>query len=131
MVTPSAGLMNPNHLAVAIRYLLMHRPDWPAHAAVGKTLVSRSMIDELVEKLGRRLWLARIFPCYGSDFGEARIAVEEASTLGWERWVGISGRVIGMNTFGDSAPLKELQRHFGFAPALVVAAARELLGRKK
>jgi phosphoglucomutase len=56
IVTPSAGLMNPNHyLAVAIRYLLTHRPHWPAHAAVGKTLVSSSMIDRVVQKLGRRL----------------------------------------------------------------------------
>jgi phosphoglucomutase len=57
IVTPSAGLMNPNHyLAVAIHYLLTHRPHWPAHAAVGKTLVSSSMIDRVVEKLGRRLY---------------------------------------------------------------------------
>ena len=56
IVTPSAGLMNPNHyLAVAIRYLLSHRPLWPDHAAVGKTLVSSSMIDKVVQKLGRRL----------------------------------------------------------------------------
>src|SRR4030095_8013519 len=50
------GLMNPNHyLAVAIGYLLTHRPQWPTHAAVGKTLVSSSMIDRVVEKLGRAL----------------------------------------------------------------------------
>jgi phosphoglucomutase len=56
IVTPSAGLMNPNHyLAVAIRYLLSHRPLWPDHAAVGKTLVSSSMIDKVAQKLGRRL----------------------------------------------------------------------------
>ena len=56
IVAPSAGLMNPNHyLAVAIRYLLMHRPHWPAHDAVGKTLVSSSMIDRVVQALGRRL----------------------------------------------------------------------------
>ena len=56
IVTPSAGLMNPNHyLAVAIRYLLTHRPHWPAYAAVGKTLVSSSMIDRVVHALGRRL----------------------------------------------------------------------------
>jgi len=56
IVTRSAGLMNPNHyLAVAIRYLLGHRPRWPAHAAVGKTLVSSGMIDRVVAKLGRRL----------------------------------------------------------------------------
>ena len=56
IVTPSVGLMNPNHyLAVAIRYLLTHRPRWPAHVVVGKTLVSSSMIDRVVHKLGRRL----------------------------------------------------------------------------
>jgi phosphoglucomutase len=56
IVTPSVGLMNPNHfLAVAIRYLLTHRPHWPTRAAVGKTLVSSSMIDRVVQSLGRRL----------------------------------------------------------------------------
>jgi len=56
IVTPSAGLMNPNHfLAVAIRYLLTNRPAWPKAAAVGKTLVSSSMIDRVVKDLGRRL----------------------------------------------------------------------------
>ncbi len=56
IVTPTAGLMNPNHyLAVAIEYLLTHRPDWPAAAAVGKTLVSSGMIDRVVAKFGRRL----------------------------------------------------------------------------
>jgi len=56
IVTPSAGLMNPNHyLAVAIRYLLTHRPQWPTGALVGKTLVSSGMIDRVVAKLGRRL----------------------------------------------------------------------------
>ena len=56
IVTPSTGLMNPNHyLAVAIGYLLTHRPQWSAHAAIGKTLVSSGMIDRVVRKLGRRL----------------------------------------------------------------------------
>ncbi|HZO39153.1 MAG TPA: phosphoglucomutase (alpha-D-glucose-1,6-bisphosphate-dependent) [Methylomirabilota bacterium] len=56
IVTSSTGLMNPNYfLAVAIRYLLGHRPGWPAHAAVGKTLVSSGLIDRVVAKLGRRL----------------------------------------------------------------------------
>jgi transketolase len=59
----------------------------------------------------------------------ARIAVEQASTFGWERYVGASGRIIGMKTFGASAPLKELQKKFGFEPEGIVAAARELLGR--
>jgi phosphoglucomutase len=57
IVTRSGGLMNPNHyLAVAIRYLLAHRPNWPAYATVGKTLVSSSLIDRVVEKLGRQLY---------------------------------------------------------------------------
>jgi phosphoglucomutase len=57
IVTPSAGLMNPNHyLAVAISYLWAHRPHWPPHAAIGKTVVNSSMIDRVVEKLGRRLY---------------------------------------------------------------------------
>jgi phosphoglucomutase len=56
IVTPAAGLMNPNHyLAVAIDYLLAHRPRWPTHAAVGKTLVSSSMIDRVVARGGRTL----------------------------------------------------------------------------
>jgi transketolase len=60
---------------------------------------------------------------------KARVAVEEASTFGWERYVGASGRIIGMKTFGASAPLKELQKHFGFEPDQVIQAAKELLGR--
>jgi phosphoglucomutase len=57
IVTPDAGLMNPNHyLAVAIDYLYAHRPSWREDAAVGKTLVSSSMIDRVTTSLGRRLW---------------------------------------------------------------------------
>jgi transketolase len=61
----------------------------------------------------------------------ARVAVEQASTFGWERYVGRSGRVIGMKTFGASAPLKELQRKFGFEPERVTEIAKELLGKGK
>jgi transketolase len=60
---------------------------------------------------------------------KARVAVEQGSTLGWGRYVGDSGRVIGMNTFGASAPLKELQKKFGFEPDQVVTAAKQQLGR--
>jgi transketolase len=59
----------------------------------------------------------------------ARIAVEQGSTLGWERYVGREGRVIGMHTFGASAPLKELQKKFGFEPDRVVAIAKDLIAR--
>jgi transketolase len=58
----------------------------------------------------------------------ARVAVEQGSTLGWERYVGPRGHVIGMKTFGASAPLKELQKKFGFEPDRVAAVARNLLG---
>jgi len=57
----------------------------------------------------------------------ARVSVEQASTLGWERYVGSTGRAIGMRTFGASAPLKELQKKFGFEPGRVVSAARDQL----
>ena len=58
---------------------------------------------------------------------KARVAVEQASTFGWERYIGASGVVIGMRTFGASAPLKELQKRFGFEPDRVEAAAKETL----
>ncbi|HZD27735.1 MAG TPA: transketolase, partial [Xanthobacteraceae bacterium] len=61
----------------------------------------------------------------------ARIAVEQASTFGWERYVGRSGRVIGMKTFGASAPLKELLQKYGFEPQRVTAVAKEMLGKDR
>jgi transketolase len=77
-----------------------------------------------------------IFECQTQEYRDsvlppdvtARLAVEQASTLGWERYVG-SGRIIGMKTFGASAPLKELQTKFGFEPDRVVTVAKELLRR--
>jgi transketolase len=59
---------------------------------------------------------------------KARVAVEQASIMGWERYVGSSGHVIGMKTFGASAPLKELQRKYGFEPNQVIAAVKQQLG---
>ena len=61
----------------------------------------------------------------------ARISIEQASTMGWQRYVGPRGRMIGMHTFGASAPLKELQKKFGFVPERVVATAKELLGKAR
>jgi len=58
---------------------------------------------------------------------KARVAIEQASTFGWERYVGGTGHIIGMRTFGASAPLKELQQKFGFEPGKIVAAAKERL----
>jgi transketolase len=57
----------------------------------------------------------------------ARVAVEQASTSGWERYLGLTGQSIGMRTFGASAPLKALPQRFGFTPEHVVAAAKEQL----
>jgi transketolase len=59
----------------------------------------------------------------------ARIAIEQGSTFGWERYVGTAGRVIGMETFGASAPLTSLQKKFGFEPERVVLLAKEMLGK--
>lgn len=62
---------------------------------------------------------------------KSRIAIEQASTFGWERYVGDNGRIIGMQTFGASAPLKELQKEFGFEPERVVIIAKELLEKQQ
>jgi len=59
----------------------------------------------------------------------ARVAVEQGSTLGWERYVGSGGAVIGMSTFGASAPLKALQTKFGFTPEAIVAKAKDQIAR--
>jgi transketolase len=60
----------------------------------------------------------------------ARVSVEQASTFGWERYVGQSGARIGMETFGASAPLKELQKKFGFTVERVIEAARSQVARR-
>jgi len=58
-----------------------------------------------------------------------RVSIEMAATLGWERYVGLKGKIIGMHSFGASAPLKDLLKKFGFDADHVVAAAKELLGK--
>jgi transketolase len=61
----------------------------------------------------------------------ARVAVEQASTFGWNQYVGTTGAIVGMKTFGASAPLKELQKKFGFTVQHVVEAARQQLARAR
>jgi transketolase len=61
----------------------------------------------------------------------ARVSVEKGSTLGWARYVGTKGRSIGMETFGASAPLKELQKKFGFTPENIIAAAKEQIAKAR
>jgi transketolase len=61
----------------------------------------------------------------------ARVAVEQASTFGWERFAGTAGTIIGMKTFGASAPLKELQKMYGFTVDSVIAAARQQANRTR
>jgi transketolase len=57
----------------------------------------------------------------------ARVSVEQAATLGWERYVGLHGRVIGVHTFGASAPFEVLREKYGFTPEKIVTVAKELL----
>jgi transketolase len=59
----------------------------------------------------------------------ARVSVEMAATFGWERYIGLKGKAIGMHSFGASAPLKDVLKRFGFDAEHVVAAAKELLGK--
>ncbi|HZT80367.1 MAG TPA: transketolase, partial [Gemmataceae bacterium] len=61
----------------------------------------------------------------------ARVAVEQDATFGWARYVGLTGATIGMHTFGASAPLKEVQKKFGFTPDAVLAAARDQLEKSR
>ncbi len=62
---------------------------------------------------------------------KARVAVEQASTFGWSQYVGPHGKVIGMHTFGSSAPLKDVLKKFGFSPDKVVEAARATIAETK
>jgi transketolase len=61
----------------------------------------------------------------------ARVSVEMGSVIGWDRYTGATGAKIGMYTFGSSAPLKDLLTKFGFAPAKVLAAAKEQIAKSK
>ena len=61
----------------------------------------------------------------------ARVSVEMGSVIGWDRYVGSSGAKVGMNTFGSSAPLKDLLRKFGFTPTNVLTAARQQIAHSK
>jgi phosphoglucomutase len=102
IVTPSAGLMNPNHyLALALRYLLLHRPRWPAGAAAGKTLASSSLIDRVAGKLGRRLsevpmgfeWLVPGLlegsSCFAADGSGGATFLRRGGTVWTTDWDGI------------------------------------------
>ena len=62
---------------------------------------------------------------------KARVAIEQATTFGWSQWVGSEGKIIGMHSFGSSAPLKDLLKKFGFAPEKVVEAAREVIAQTR
>jgi transketolase len=61
----------------------------------------------------------------------ARVAIEQASALGWERYVGTEGAVIAMSTFGSSAPLKALQGKFGFTPQAIAQTARDQIDKQR
>jgi transketolase len=61
----------------------------------------------------------------------ARVAVEQASTMGWHRYVGLHGTVVGMHTFGTSAPLQELKDKFGFTPEAVTSIAEQQVAERE
>jgi transketolase len=102
------------HLALAAR-------DELASEGIGARVVSMPCW-ELFERQPREYRDTVLPPSVG-----ARVAVEQASSFGWDRYVGNRGAVVGMHTFGASAPLKELQTKFGFTTASVADVARETL----
>jgi phosphoglucomutase len=119
IVTPSAGLLNPNHyLAVAIRYLLGHRPQWPAGAAVGKTLVSSSLIDRVVASLGRPLWEVPVgFKWFTPGLFEGSCCFGGEESAGqWRADRGVEGgggqRLVCGAAFGHGEHLQALCREF-------------------
>ena len=125
-------------------YVMADAPDGPPEIILIASGSEVSLIVEAHEELASQGIRSRVVSMPSWDIFEhqpqsyresvlppeikARIAVEQGSVLGWDRYVGLGGQVIGMKTFGASAPLKELQRKFGFEPERVVAAAKELLG---
>jgi transketolase len=100
-----------------------------AHEALAREGIRTRVVSmpcwELFERQGQAYREAVLPPGVA-----ARVAVEQASTFGWERYVGAGGSVIGMQTFGASAPLKALQEKFGFHPERIAAAVKERLGRR-
>ena len=83
--------------------------------------------DAVVENVANNLTIASRF-CRTVS---ARVSVEKASTLGWARYVGRGGHSIGMDTFGASAPLKELQKKFGFTAENIILAAKEQIAKRR
>jgi transketolase len=133
---PASGLANG-------AYVLADSPGGKPEVILLATGSEVALCLEAFETLSREGIRARLvsMPCWelfekqSAEYREsvlpsritARVAVEQASTFGWERYVGLTGRVIGMRTFGASAPLQALQQKFGFEPDRVAATARELL----
>jgi transketolase len=118
------------------------RPELILMATGSEVSLCLSVYEGLVAE-GRKVRVVsmpswRIFENQSAEYREsvlpanvrARIAVEQASTFGWAQYAGHDGKVIGMKTFGASAPLKELQKKFGFTADAVLTAARELLNKK-
>ena len=127
-------------------YVLADAPDGKPDVLLLATGSEVSLCVEAYEKLKVEGIKARVvsMPCWelfdrqSQEYRDqvlppsvaARVAVEQASTFGWARFVGLQGEVIGMHTFGASAPLKELQKKFGFTPDRVLAAAKEQIARR-
>jgi transketolase len=136
---PAAGLAQG-------AYVLADAPDGKPDVLLLATGSEVSLCVETFEKLTAEGIKARVvsmpswelFDRQSQDYRDrvlppavaARVAVEQASTFGWARFTGTAGEVIGMHTFGASAPLKELQQKFGFTPDRVLAAAKEQLSKR-
>jgi transketolase len=127
-------------------YILADPPDGKPQVLLLGTGSEVSLCVEAFEKLAKEGIKARVvsmpswelFEKQSQEYKDnvlppsvtARVSVEQASTFGWRRYVGIAGHCIGMHTFGASAPLKELQKKFGFTVDAVVAAAKDQIGKK-
>jgi transketolase len=132
--SPAAGLARG-------AYILADAPDGKPEVLLLATGSEVSLCVEAYEKLSKEGIKARVISMPSWELFEkqskeyqdlvlppkvkARVSVEMATTFGWSRYVGQTGKSIGMHTFGDSAPLKDLLKHFGFTPDHVVTAAKE------
>ena len=133
-IAPSAGEERLDRLSInTIRTLAMDALQQANSGHPGTAMAIAPVVHRVWHRLLRfdpedPIWPNRdrfVPPAVG-----ARVSVEQGSTLGRDRCVGPEGRRIGMHTFGASAPLKELQRKFGFTPEAVVSATLEILGRR-
>ena len=140
MLAPASGVAKG---AYVLADAASGRPDVILLATGSEVALALSARDELAaDGIGARVVSMPCWELFDSQPQEyrdevlppavrARVAIEQASTLGWDRYVGDAGRIIGMHTFGASAPLKQLLVKFGFTPDRVVEVAKECVAAGK